>query len=282
MSENATCEICLEKISSATIRPSDRVECKACWNSRHSKGTKRKTNKTVNQLHDSGKQNGGQYSRVRGHERQHLGLKSDKVVPQLDVIGTSNLSSVGKSLVRKDPKDQTWKMVPKNVDITEERIENESPYLPTFKKVEVIPLVLWASHTGEELYCEINDAYETIVHWQKNLLMVPSGKAGKKFITELSSWLNKFNNDTPFQSIAMKMYMILPSLLLQKPSRKSKAKQHSAKLSQRLTLWKEGKIDVLLPEGKAIQRQLQRKPRSKEEITKYSADLRYKDKLMPH
>ena len=98
--------------------------------------------------------------------------------------------------------------------------------------------------------------------------MIPSGKAGKEFITELSSWLNKFNNDAPFQSIALKVYMMFPSCLLQKPSGKSKAKQHSARLSQRLTLWKEGKIDILLREGNAIQRQLQRKPRSKEEITK--------------
>ena len=92
--------------------------------------------------------------------------------------------------MRKDPKDQTWKIAPKNVDAREERIENESPYLPTFKKVQVIPLISWASNTGEEIYCEINDAYETIVHWQKNLFMITSGKAGKEFITESSSWLN--------------------------------------------------------------------------------------------
>ena len=144
------------------------IECQACWNNRHSKGTKRKTNRTVNQLHDSEKQNGGQYgSRARRHERQHLGLDSDKMDPQLDIRGTSNLSRVGKILVRKDPKDQIWKIAPKHGDVTEERIENESSHLPTFKKVEVIPSVSWASRTGEELYCGINDAYETIVHWQK-------------------------------------------------------------------------------------------------------------------
>ena len=109
--------------------------------------------------------------------------------------------------------------------------------------------------------------------------MIPSGKPGKQFITELSSWLNKFNNDTPLQSIALKVYMALPSLLLHKPSRKSKAKQHSAKLSQRLTLWKEGKIDILLREGKAIQRQLQRKPRLKEEITKIFSRLMLQGKV---
>ena len=136
------------------------------------------------------------------------------------------------------------------------------------------------SHTGEELYCEINDAYETIVHWQKILFMIPSGNTGKEFITELSSWLDKFNNDTPFQSIALKVYMTVSSLLLQKPSRKSKAKQHSAKLSQRLTLWKEGKIDILLCEGKAIQRQFQQKPRSKEEITKIFSRLMLQGKVI--
>ena len=73
--------------------------------------------------------------------------------------------------------------------------------------------------------------------------------------------------------------MVFPSLLLQKPSRRSKAKQHSAKLSQRLTLWKEGKIDILLCEGKAIQRQLQRKPRSKEEITKIFSRLMLQGKV---
>ena len=110
--------------------------------------------------------------------------------------------------------------------------------------------------------------------------MIPSGKARKEFITELSSWLNKLNNATPFQSIALKLYMILPSLLLQKPSRKSKAKQHSAKLSQQLTLWKEGQKDILLHEGKAIQRQVQQKLRSKEEITKIFSRLMLQGKVI--
>ena len=142
MSENATCEICLETTPSATTRPSDRVECQACWNNQRSKRTKQKTSKTVNQFHDSEKQNGGQHGgRGRRHGRQHPGLESDKVDPQLDVTGTSNQLGAGKILMRKDPEDQTWKIAPKNVDLTAERLENESPYLPTFKKVEAIPLV---------------------------------------------------------------------------------------------------------------------------------------------
>ena len=44
-------------------------------------------------------------------------------------------------------------------------------------------------------------------------------------------------------------------------------------------LWKEGKIDILLREGKAIQRQLQRKPRAKEEITKIFSRLMIQGKV---
>ena len=118
-----------------------RVECQACSNNQRSKRTKQKISKTVNQFHDSGKQNGRQHGgRGRRHGRQHPGLESDKVDPQLDVTGTSNQPGVGKIIMRKDPKDQTWKIAPKNVDLTAERLENESPYLPTFKKVEAI---LW-------------------------------------------------------------------------------------------------------------------------------------------
>ena len=136
-----------------------------------------------------------------------------------------------------------------------------TPNLTPFNLVNKIPTTSWGNLTGEKLYRDINKAYDTIVHWQENLFMLPSGKQGKEFIKELSSWLNKFNNDSVYQSIALKAYMILPSLLLQKPSKKSKAKEHSLKLSQRLILWREGNIMTLLREGKAIQKHLQKQSR---------------------
>ena len=47
--------------------------------------------------------------------------------------------------------------------------------------------------------------------------------------------------------------MTLPCLLLQKPSRNSKAKIHSKALEDRLKLWNEGKIDMLVKEARTIQ-----------------------------
>ena len=60
------------------------------------------------------------------------------------------------------------------------------------------------------------------------------------------------------EAIALKSAMILPALLLQKPSASSKAKDHIQCLDQRLKLWREGDINILVQEGCAIQSHLSR------------------------
>ena len=47
--------------------------------------------------------------------------------------------------------------------------------------------------------------------------------------------------------------MVLPSLLLQKPSEKSKTRDHCVALQRRLTLWHDGNVLELLKEGATIQ-----------------------------
>ena len=50
--------------------------------------------------------------------------------------------------------------------------------------------------------------------------------------------------------------MILPSLLLQKTTRNSKAKDHTKKLEERLSTWKGGRIMGLVKEGRIIQERI--------------------------
>ena len=81
---------------------------------------------------------------------------------------------------------------------------------------------------------QVNKIYEEIVHFRKNIFNVPSGKAGKNFISELTFWLKTFNaKDDPLSFIAMKVFMILPTIILQKPSKSSKAKEHSICIERR-------------------------------------------------
>ena len=50
--------------------------------------------------------------------------------------------------------------------------------------------------------------------------------------------------------------MLMPALLLQKPSKSSRSEDHHAALERRRKLWKEGMIEELLYEGQTIQEKL--------------------------
>ena len=63
-------------------------------------------------------------------------------------------------------------------------------------------------------------------------------------------------NDTPLKNISLKAVHVMPALLLQKPEKKSKTKDHIKALERRLKLWDEGNLLELLFEGSAIQERL--------------------------
>ena len=91
-----------------------------------------------------------------------------------------------------------------------------------------------------------------MVTWKKNLFMLPIGKVTKDFIVLVTEWLRSYKTNSSFQGLAIKVVMILPGLLLQKPSATSKGKEHSTALGVRLQLWKEGKYDEILRLGEEI------------------------------
>ena len=86
------------------------------------------------------------------------------------------------------------------------------------------------------------------------MFQIPSGAAGKKFVAELSRLFNAFAMESDQEAIALKAAMTLPALVLQKPHKKSKAKEHVSCLQRRLDLWEKGDINDLLKEGKALQK----------------------------
>ena len=109
------------------------------------------------------------------------------------------------------------------------------------------------------------------------MFKLPSGAAGKSYIKETTKLIEFWNeNKQPMKEIALKMVMIMPAVLLQKPSRKSTAKQHTEYLKKRLDLWTAGKFDELMKEGRAIQQKLKqqlRKDETEEHIAKTFAKL---------
>ena len=53
-------------------------------------------------------------------------------------------------------------------------------------------------------------------------------RQGKGLLEKMTFWLRQFNSNSDLNSIALKAFMILLSLMLQKPSATSKTKEHSA------------------------------------------------------
>ena len=82
--------------------------------------------------------------------------------------------------------------------------------------------------------------YEEVVHWRSNNFLVPYGRAGKSFVCELARLYQAFVEGSALHSIALMACSVMQPLLLQKPCKQSKAKDHSRHLSRRLELWKRG------------------------------------------
>ena len=83
--------------------------------------------------------------------------------------------------------------------------------------------------------------------------MVPTGKTGKEFITEITQLLKAWVHDSSLKDIAFKVVMVFPSLVLQKLRKKSQTKDHGVALKHRLTLRHNGNVLNILKEGATIQ-----------------------------
>ena len=83
----------------------------------------------------------------------------------------------------------------------------------------------------------ISLAYKKIVYWKKSLFLFQSEQAGKNFIDEVSGLKNEWIHQLPLKDITFKAIMAMTSLILQKPLRKLKSKDHLKLLENRMELW---------------------------------------------
>jgi hypothetical protein len=109
---------------------------------------------------------------------------------------------------------------------------------------------------------------------------VPVAKSGKEFVRELSRLFSAFASASSMESIALKATVVMPILLLQKPHRRSKTKDHIACLERRLQAWKEGNLNELTLEGRTIQSRLSKsdKPMATQNISRSFANLMFAGK----
>ena len=93
----------------------------------------------------------------------------------------------------------------------------------------------WGSLIGEDtILSAIQTAYHEITSWEKNIFSLPRGKASTDFIKELTRIINLFVCKTRWERLALPLLHVFMPIMLQKPSKKSKAKDDLKFLSSRL------------------------------------------------
>ena len=95
------------------------------------------------------------------------------------------------------------------------------------------PAFTWRHLDGKDVTQAISAAYAEVIHWCRNLFLVPSRKSGRNFVTELARLFHSYTKGSALESMGLKAAMIMPHLL-QKPFASSKAKDHSSALNQHL------------------------------------------------
>ena len=153
--------------------------------------------------------------------------------------------------------------------------ENSTKEKPPIEKIEKFFL---AKVKGSEVIKCINYIYDNIVFWKRNLFMLPNGSVGNNYIRELTRLFQIWNDSSPMSCIAIKAIHVMPSLLLQKPSKTSKAKDHVLALMKRLELWHQGEFEQLFHESRSIQSTLKTFEKKKDIsfISKRFAELMHK------
>ena len=124
--------------------------------------------------------------------------------------------------------------------------------------------ISWSNIDGiENIMAKITAVHQELTTWRKNSFLISKGKVGKSLLAELNRMLQMFNNKTQYEPIALHLIQIFIPLMLQKPSAKSKNRDHKRYLEKRLKWWTESKLDELLDEGRATQKHLSQLSESK-------------------
>ena len=134
---------------------------------------------------------------------------------------------------------------------------NPDPILPVYPPMNS-PTFTWGNLSGSELVTLLEAIYAEVVHWRRNCFPVPFGKAGRDFVTELSRLYQAFGSASMLEAVALRAATVFPILLLQKPSKRSKTKDHIKCLERRLSSWSNGDLEELVREGRTLQHRLPR------------------------
>lgn len=68
----------------------------------------------------------------------------------------------------------------------------------------------------------LNESFELIVHWKRNIFRVPQGNSGKQFVAELARLYTAFAKGSALESVSLKAAIVMPHLPLQTPQKRKR------------------------------------------------------------
>ena len=134
----------------------------------------------------------------------------------------SNLSPAAATDVAATVTPATSSYPPSEADVTIDhaaQIHNDttppmdcSPFqLPSFPPIHSNSFC-WGERDGDSVAHSIQQSYDEVVHWKRNIFKIPSGKAGKAFVRETTRLFQAYATGSALESIALQAAMIMPAL----------------------------------------------------------------------
>ena len=68
-----------------------------------------------------------------------------------------------------------------------------------YRKTNTQEQFFWGEKKGSDFTNSLNEVYERIVFWRKNLFLLPSGSSGKRFIRETTQLIHSWIDATPIK-----------------------------------------------------------------------------------
>ena len=154
-----------------------------------------------------------------------------------------------------------------------------TPTLPRYPSQNP-PTFTRGTLNGPDFTILLDKTYKEVISWRRNCFSVPTSKAGREFVSELARMYQAFGSAAALELVALKASIVLPILLLQKPCKASKTKNHVKCLERRLQYWLNGELDELVREGRTIQQRLpkSRPARADSNIARTFSNLMFKGK----
>ena len=103
---------------------------------------------------------------------------------------------------------------------------------------------------------ELAKAYGVIRSMSHTLFRIPTGRAGNRFLDEMTLVLNIYIDGTLGSQNASYVFFIQAALMLQKPFKNSKINNNVNELQRRFELWCEGNVRELIKGSKLLQKRV--------------------------